>query len=182
MKKKIRIGNAGGYWGDDLSALKRQLNGGPLDYITMDFLAEITMSILQRQRQKNSDLGYAVDFLDQLKESLPLIVEKKVRVISNAGGINPIGMARKIIAMARGMELDVKVGVVYGDDITGQLYELSAAGERFINMETGEDFFGVRSRIGAANIYLGAEPVVAAEDAQQPAGDAVDGVPLGRRK
>jgi len=165
LKKKIRIGNAGGYWGDDLGALKRQLTGGPLDYITMDFLAEITMSILQRQRKTNSELGYAVDFLDQMRECLPLICKKKVRVISNAGGINPIGMARKIIDMARAMGLDIKVGVVYGDDIVNQLYELTAAGEKFTNLETGENFFGVRSRITSANIYLGAEPVVKALEA-----------------
>ncbi len=165
MKKTIRIGNAGGYWGDDLDALKRQLTGGPLDYITMDFLAEITMSILQRQRKSSPDLGYAVDFLDQLRECLPLIVKKKVRVISNAGGINPIGMGRKIIEMARSMGLDIKVGIVYGDDIVNQLYELTAAGEKFSNLETGESFFSYRSRITSANIYLGAEPVVKALDA-----------------
>jgi hypothetical protein len=165
LKKKIRIGNAGGYWGDDLSALKRQLTGGPLDYITMDFLAEITMSILQRQRASNSELGYAVDFLDQMQECLPLIVKKNVKVISNAGGINPIGLARKIIELSKKMKLDIKVGVVYGDDIVNNLYELTAAGERFTNMETGEDFLKVRSRITSANIYLGAEPVVRALDA-----------------
>lgn len=164
MKRKIRIGNAGGYWGDDLSALKRQLSGGNLDYITMDFLAEITMSILQRQRKLNPDLGYAVDFLTQLEECLPLIAKKGTRVISSAGGINPIGMGRKIVQMAQKQGLDIKVGVVYGDDIVDQLYELSAAGERFSNMETGEDFFDVRSRISSANIYLGAEPVVMALD------------------
>ena len=165
MKKKIRIGNAGGYWGDDLSALKRQLTGGPLDYITMDFLAEITMSILQRQQKKNPELGYAADFLNQLDECLPLIVKKNVRVISNAGGINPIGMGRKIIELAKAKSLDIKVGVVYGDDIVNHLYELTAAGERFSNMETGGDFFKVRSKITSANIYLGAEPVVKALDA-----------------
>jgi len=165
LKKKIRIGNASGYWGDDLSALKRQLTGGPLDYITMDFLAEVTMSILQRQRKSHPDLGYAVDFIYQLEECLPLIVSKGIRVISNAGGINPIGMGRRIIEISRKLGLDIKVGVVYGDDIVGQLYELSAAGERFVNMETGEDFYGVRSGITSANIYLGAEPVVKALDA-----------------
>ena len=165
MKKLIRIGNAGGYWGDDLGAMKRQLGGGPLDYVTMDFLAEITMSILQRQRKANADLGYAVDFLDQLAECLPIIAKKNVRVISNAGGINPIGMGRKIVEMARKMGLKIKVGVVYGDDIVNNLYELTAAGERFSNMETGEDFLGVRSRITSANIYLGAEPVVKALEA-----------------
>ena len=131
----------------------------------MDFLAEITMSILQRQRKTNPELGYAVDFLDQLRECLPLICKKKVRVISNAGGINPIGMGRKIIQMAREMGYDLKVGIVYGDDITNQLYELTAAGEKFSNLETGEDFFNYRSRITSANIYLGSEPVVKALDA-----------------
>ena len=165
MKRKIRIGNAGGYWGDDLSALKRQLSGGQLDYITMDFLAEITMSILQRQRKQNPDLGYATDFVTQLDECLPLIVKKGTRIVSSAGGINPIGLGRRIVQMAQQKGLDIKVGVVYGDDIVDQLYELSAAGERFINMETGEDFFDVRSRITSANIYLGAEPVVKALEA-----------------
>ncbi len=165
MKRTIRIGNASGYWGDDLSAMKRQLTGGPLDYITMDFLAEITMSILQRQRRQKPDLGYAVDFLSQLQECLPLIVRKNVRVISNAGGINPIGLGRKIVALAQSIGLNIKVGVVYGDDIADQLYELSAAGERFANMETGESFYDVRSSITTANIYLGAEPVVKALEA-----------------
>ncbi len=160
MKRKIRIGNAGGYWGDDLGALKRQLTGGPLDYITMDFLAEITMSILQRQRKKKPELGYAVDFLTQIKDCLPLICKKNVRVISNAGGINPIGMGREIIKIAREMDLDLKVGIVYGDDIVNQLYELTAAGEKFINLETDENFFKYRSGITSANIYLGSEPVV----------------------
>src|SRR3990172_8509698 len=117
----IRIGNAGGYWGDDLSALKRQLEGGPLDYITMDFLAEITMSILQRQRQKNPELGYATDFLNQIIECLPLIVEKNVKVISSAGGINPVGLAKKIIETAKRQGIKVKVGVVHGDNIIDQI-------------------------------------------------------------
>jgi hypothetical protein len=165
VKRKIRIGNAGGYWGDDLDALRRQLTGGPLDYITMDFLAEITMSILKKQQLRNPELGYAKDFLTQLEDCLPLIVEKNVRVINNAGGINPMGLGRQIRAMARRLDLPLKVGVVYGDDISGRLYELTAAGEKFTNMETGEDFTEVRRRITSANVYLGAEPVVAALDA-----------------
>ena len=161
-KRVIRIGNAGGYWGDDLGALERQLTGGKLDYITMDFLAEITMSILKRQQKSRPELGYAADFLHQLRTCLTLVVKKKVCVISSAGGINPIGLGRKIVQMAREMELELKVGIVYGDDISDRLYELSAAGERFTNLETGLDFFSVRSRISTANIYLGAEPVVRA--------------------
>jgi hypothetical protein len=162
VKKKIRIANAGGYWGDDMDALRRQLSGGPLDYVTMDFLAEITMSILQKQQRRNPELGYASDFLTQLKTCLPLIVKKKVKVITNAGGINPIGLGREIIALSKKMGFDLKVGVVYGDDVSQNLYELTAAGEKFTNMETGEKFDSVMHRVTTANVYLGAEPVVAA--------------------
>src|SRR6185295_3424814 len=162
LKDTIRIGNAGGYWGDDLSALKRQLTGGPLDYITMDFLAEITMSILQKARKANPEHGFAVDFLDQLNECLPIIAERKVKVITNAGGINPIELGRKIVELARKKNIQIKVGVVYGDDILPDLDELAGAGEKFTNMETGEQFAEVRSRITSANVYMGAEPVVMA--------------------
>jgi len=162
VKKKIRIGNAGGYWGDDLDALYRQLNGGPLDYITMDFLAEITMSILRKQQLRNPEMGYAGDFLTQLQTCLPLIIKKKVKVITNAGGINPIGLGREIVALAQKMGFDLKVGVIYGDDISQRLYELRAGGEKFTNMETGARFAGMARRVTSANVYLGAEPVVAA--------------------
>ncbi len=162
MKKMIRIANAGGYWGDDLDALHRQLTGGRLDYITMDFLAEITMSILRRQQLKNPEMGYAGDFLTQLQTCLPLIMKKKVKVITNAGGINPVGLGRQIILLAKKMGYDLKVGVVYGDDISQRLYELRAGGEKFTNMETGAEFTGMMQRVTSANVYLGAEPVVAA--------------------
>ena len=76
----IRIGNAGGYWGDDLDALRRQLTGGPLDYVTMDFLAEITMSILRKQQLRNPELGYAGDFLTQLETCLPLALDRGVKI------------------------------------------------------------------------------------------------------
>jgi len=160
LKKKIRIGNAGGYWGDDMDALRRQLVGGPLDYITMDFLAEITMSILRKQQLKNPKLGYAGDFLTQLQTCLPLIIKKNVKVITNAGGINPVGLGREIVSLAKQMGFDLKVGVVYGDDISQRLYELRAGGEKFTNMETGAEFGGVMRRVTSANVYLGAEPVV----------------------
>ena len=162
MKKMIRIGNAGGYWGDDPDALRRQLSGGPLDYVTMDFLAEITMSILRRQQLKNPELGYARDFVTQLEVCLPLIAAGGVKVITNAGGINPAGLGRKIQAMIRERGLSLKVGVVYGDDISGRLDELTRVGEKFTNMENGAAFAPVKDRIIAANVYLGAEPVVAA--------------------
>ena len=162
MRRTIRIGNAGGYWGDDPGALKRQIEGGPLDYVTIDYLAEITMSILQAQRAKRPELGYAVDFLDQMRECLPLMVERGVKVITNAGGINPLGLGRKIRELAAELGLEVTVGVVDGDDIVDRLDELRATGETFTNMETGEDLGRVQNRVTAANIYFGAEPVTAA--------------------
>jgi len=131
----------------------------------MDFLAEITMSILRKQQLRNPELGYAGDFLTQLETCLPLAVEKNVKLITNAGGINPVGLGRKIIALAKRLGYDLKVGVVFGDDIAGKLGELTAAGEKFTNMETGAGFKGVQDRVSSANVYLGAEPVVAALDA-----------------
>jgi len=165
MRKSIRIGNAGGYWGDDPGALKRQIEGGPLDYVTLDYLAEVTMSILQGQRRKNPELGYAGDFLDQMRECLPLMVERDVTVITNAGGINPVGLGRAIHQLALDLGLSVKVGVVDGDDILPDLERLAAAGDPLDNMETGEPLAPVRDRVNAANVYLGAEPVVRALEA-----------------
>jgi hypothetical protein len=158
----IRIGNAGGYWGDDPGALRRQLTGGPLDYVTLDYLAEVTMSILQAQRARNSELGYAGDFLAQMRECLPLLVERGVTVITNAGGINPLGLGRRIQALARELGLAVTVGVVDGDDILPRLDALAAGGDPLANMETGAPLAPVRARVTAANVYLGAEPVVRA--------------------
>lgn len=161
-RRMIRIGNAGGYWGDDPGALRRQLTGGPLDYVTLDYLAEVTMSILQAQRARNSELGYAGDFLAQMRECLPLLVERGVTVITNAGGINPLGLGRRIQALARELGLAVTVGVVDGDDILPRLVDLAAGGDPLANMETGAPLAPVRARVTAANVYLGAEPVVRA--------------------
>ncbi len=165
MKEKIRIANAGGYWGDDTSVMKRQLTSGPVDYITQDFLAEITMSILQKQKQRDPSRGYAHDFITQIDECLPLIVEKGVTVISSAGGVNPVGCAEKVLEVAKKHKLKIKVGVVCGDDILESIDDLVERGEKFQNMENGAKFEKVRPSITSANVYLGAEPVVLALEA-----------------
>ena len=95
VRQSLRIGNASGYWGDDLGAFRRQLSGGRLDYLTLDFLTEVTMSVLQKQRARDPDLGYAVDFLELMRESLPLLEANDTKVITNAGGLNPLGCAEK---------------------------------------------------------------------------------------
>ncbi len=162
QKKAIRIGNAGGYWGDDPGALERQVLGGRLDYISMDFLAEITMSILQKQRQSDSEMGYAKDFLGMLKAVLPKLMADGTTVITNAGGVNPQSCARAIAKLAAELGLSPRIAIVYGDDILPNIGELESKGCRFENMESGESFADVRSRIQAANIYFGAAPVVEA--------------------
>lgn len=164
MKKResVRIGNASGYWGDDPSALRRQVRGGPLDYITMDFLAEVTMSIMQKIRSKDPKAGYAVDFLGLLVEVLPEMLKNGTKLITNAGGANPVAMAEAIRAGSKKRGLDLKVVVVEGDDIGPRLSELEAAGCAFTNLESGASFDAVRSRVQSAHVYLGAAPVVAA--------------------
>ncbi|MFK7823829.1 MAG: acyclic terpene utilization AtuA family protein [Oligoflexales bacterium] len=167
-KNTLKIGNAGGYWGDDPSALKRQVAGGKLDYITMDFLAEVTMSILQKQQAKDPNLGYARDFIPMIAGVLPEILKNKTRVITNAGGINPEACAAAIVAEGRKLGLNPKVAVVHGDDILGEVKALQQQGTLFKNMETGDDFSSVENLIEAANIYFGAAPVVEALKKWQP--------------
>lgn len=161
-KKNIRIGNAGGYWGDDPTALLRQVRGGHLDYISMDFLAEITMSIMQKQRSLDPKLGYARDFVGMLEEVLPDLLKNKTKIITNAGGVNPVACAEAIANLAQKLGLHPKIAIVYGDDILKSIDDLQKKGCDFKNMEDGRDFKTVRSSVEAANVYFGAGPVVEA--------------------
>jgi hypothetical protein len=161
-KTTLRIGNAGGYWGDDPNALERQIKGGSLDYVTMDFLAEITMSIMQKQRSADSSLGWARDFLPMLEKVFPQILAQKTRIITNAGGVNPEACAAAIAQLASKLGLKPKIAVVYGDNILDDLKALRSSGCAFDNMETGEKFNAIDGRLQAANVYFGAAPVVAA--------------------
>ncbi|HSR52165.1 MAG TPA: acyclic terpene utilization AtuA family protein [Acidobacteriota bacterium] len=161
-EKTVRVGNAGGYWGDDLDAFQRQLSMGPLDYLSLDFLAEITMSILQKQRARNPDMGYARDFVDQVQRALPYLSEGKTRVISNAGGINPRGCARRIAEVAREAHVKLPIAVVEGDDLMDRLDELIQDGHKLANMETGQELASIRDKVQSANAYLGAAPVIKA--------------------
>ncbi|SME97248.1 acyclic terpene utilization AtuA family protein [Pseudobacteriovorax antillogorgiicola] len=160
--KTISIGNAGGYWGDDPTALERQVNGGKLDYITMDFLAEITMSIMQKQKSKDQSLGYARDFIGMLRPILKKLLQDKTTIITNAGGINPLSCAQAIHALGQELGESPKIAIVYGDDILTSINDLHKDGVAFTNMETGESFSEVADDIESANIYFGAAPVVEA--------------------
>jgi len=161
-QKSIKIGNASGYWGDDPDALSRQVHGGRLDYISMDFLAEITMSIMQKQRSRDPEAGYARDFIPMLERVLKKTLADKTTIITNAGGINPEACAEAIASMAKRLGLNPRIAIVHGDNILGRLHELRAKGCAFANMETGRPFSDIESRIEAANVYFGAAPVAEA--------------------
>ena len=163
-KRTIVIANCGGFWGDDPTAAKRQVLGGPIDYLVMDYLAEVTMAILQKQRARKPESGFAADFLVQLRDVLPACVERGVKIISNAGGVNPLACKAAVekLAAELGIADRVRVGVVLGDDIWPKLDELAAAGEPLTHMDTGRPFSDIRASVLSANAYLGAAPIVEA--------------------
>src|SRR5215212_5604079 len=119
MKEKVRVAGGQGFWGDLLTAPVDQVRGGPIDYLMLDYLAEVTMSILQKQRARDPQAGYARDFVSLMSEILPDCVEKNIKILSNAGGVNVDGCASAIAEVARtlGLHGKVKIGVVTGDDV-----------------------------------------------------------------
>ena len=119
MKQVVRVAAGQGFWGDWLEAPRRQVEGGPVDYLMLDYLAEVTMSILQKQKERDPRMGYARDFLGAIESVLPAIVERGVKVIANAGGVNPVACAQALreLAAAMGAGGQVKIGVVTGDDL-----------------------------------------------------------------
>jgi hypothetical protein len=154
----IRIANGQGFWGDWLEAPVRLVNGGPLDYLTLDYLAEVTMSILQKQRKADPNLGYARDFPPLVARIAKQIRDQGIRLIANAGGVNPIACAREVRRLAP----DLRVAVVLGDDLMDRLDELTAAGHELRNIDTGEPLSGIRSAVQSANAYIGAFPLAEA--------------------
>jgi hypothetical protein len=160
----VRVAAGQGFWGDSLDAPRRQVDGGPVDYLMLDYLAEVTMSILQKQKQRDPRLGYARDFVGAMASVLPAVVGRGVRVIANAGGVNPPACAGAIRALAaqEGVAGRIHVGVVTGDDLLPRLDELLDAGHLLANMDTGEPLTSIRDRVIAANAYVGSGPIVEA--------------------
>jgi hypothetical protein len=154
----IRIANGQGFWGDWLEAPVRLVDGGPLDYLTLDYLAEVTMSILQKQRKSDSTLGYARDFPPLIARIAPQIRERHIRVIANAGGVNPIACAREVLRLAPAL----KVAVVLGDDFLDRIDDLLASGQQLQNIDTAEPITQIRNQIQSANAYIGAFPLAEA--------------------
>ncbi|UWQ91088.1 DUF1446 domain-containing protein [Rhodobacteraceae bacterium M382] len=161
MTKALRIGGACGFWGETAMATPQLLAGDGVDVLVYDYLAEITMSILARARQKNPERGYATDFVGGvLADSLDEIAKQGVRVLSNAGGVNPKACARAVQALIKDKGLSLKVAVVEGDDLMGRSAEFADKTEMF----SGAPMPGA-DRILSMNAYLGAWPIVAALNA-----------------
>lgn len=164
MSRKIRVASGQGFWGDLLTAPVDQVRKGPIDYLMLDYLAEVTMSILQKQRDRDPNAGYARDFIALMQEILPDCVNKNIKVISNAGGVNIRGCADAVrkVAGELGLSGKLKIGIITGDDILPKLDDFVAKGFHITNMETGEPLESVRSNVRAANVYLGARDIVKA--------------------
>jgi hypothetical protein len=162
--RTVRIASGQGFWGDWLEAPVRQVEGGPIDYLMMDYLAEVTMSIMQKQRSRDPSRGYATDFIPLMERILPTVVERGIRITANAGGVNPRACADAVIAVARrlGLAGRIRVGIVTGDDILDRLDELMDGGHALANMDTGAPLTTVRGSVLSANAYLGAASIVEA--------------------
>jgi hypothetical protein len=159
-RKVVKIASGQGFWGDLPIAPIEQVRNGDIDYLMMDYLAEVTMSIMQKQKQRNSSYGYARDFVEVVEELLPDIASGKVKILSNAGGVNPVQCAKVIhdIAVKRGYQINL--AVVHGDDILNLLDDLVKNGHELSNMEDGTPIEVVKDDLFSANVYFGASPIV----------------------
>jgi hypothetical protein len=163
MKPSIRIASGQGFWGDLQQAPFQQVTRGAIDYLMMDYLAEVTMSILQKQRMKNPDMGYARDLIDVVDQILPHLMEKNITLITNGGGVNPLAARDKIFEVAKKHGVKgLKIGVVLGDDILPRVDELLADGNPMLHMENSTPMADVKHKLLSANVYTGAGPVVEA--------------------
>jgi hypothetical protein len=162
----IRIANGQGFWGDSLEAPIEQIRRGPIDYLGLDYLAEVTMSILQKQRSRDPRAGYARDFIGVIERGGNDLVSRGIKVVANAGGVNPEGCREAAAAAlkASGGNRKVKIGVVAGDDIMGRLAEFTERGIPLKNMDTGEPLSAILGQVQSANVYFGAAPIADALD------------------
>lgn len=159
----LLIANGQGFWGDSVDAPVRLLDEGPLDYLTLDYLAEVTMSIMEKQRSRDPAKGYATDFVDLVGRILPRLRERDVRVVANAGGVNPEACRRALVAVARQQGArGLKIGTVRGDDILERLDELVDSGVALANLDDGRPLEAVRERVLSANVYLPSFPAAEA--------------------
>jgi len=162
LKTMVRVASGQGFWGDSLDAPRQQADGGPIDYLMLDYLAEVTMSILQKQKERDPSMGYARDFVGAIDSVLPGITDRGVRVIANAGGVNPPSCAAAIrqLAVSKNVADKVRIAVVTGDDLLDDLDRLLDSGHHLANMESGESLATIRNEVVSANAYIGSTPIV----------------------
>jgi hypothetical protein len=161
---KVIIANCSGFFGDRLSAAKEMVQGGPIDFLTGDYLAELTMAILFRTKMKDPNGGYVSTFLKQMEQVMGECLDKKIRVVANAGGLNPKGLALELARIAETLGLHPKIAYIEGDDLMGRLGELQAMGEDFIHMDKGIALKDSQAMTISANAYLGCWGIVKALD------------------
>src|SRR5580698_6912240 len=147
----IRIANGQGFWGDSLEAPVEQVRRGPIDYLTLDYLAEVTMSILQKQRSRDPKTGYARDFVDMIARVLPDLKQRRIRVIANAGGVNPAACKDAVLDVAKRQGIPISIATVAGDDIMDRLDSFLDRGIELNNMDTGEPLSAIRANVQSAN-------------------------------
>jgi Acyclic terpene utilisation family protein AtuA len=166
LMNSVRIGNGCGFWGDNLDAPIILAREGRLDYLTLDYLAELTMSILALQKQRDPEAGFATDFLDVLLRLTPVLqAQPKLKIVTNGGGMNPVGCAAKARAILDQAGLrHFRIATITGDDLLPRLDALLADGNLLANLDTCQPLAAVRGRVVSANAYLGAQPIVAALD------------------
>ncbi|MEE8595314.1 MAG: acyclic terpene utilization AtuA family protein, partial [Gemmatimonadota bacterium] len=162
--RPVRVASGQGFWGDWQEAPKLQVRRGPIDYLMLDYLAEITMSILEKQRERDPAAGYARDFVDMVLDLAPDLVSRGIRVVSNAGGVNPDACRDALVQRLADVDTvrPLRIATVRGDDLMSRLDEVLAAGHELRNMETGEPLSTVREKVTAANAYMGAGPILEA--------------------
>ena len=154
-KDKVIIANCSGYFGDRLSAAKEMVQGGPIDILTGDYLAELTMAILFGQKMRKPETGYVPTFLKQMEQVMGECLDRDIRVVSNAGGLNPQGMAKELKKIAETLGLHPKIACIEGDDLMGRLADLQEKGEAFIHLDKGISLKDAAAMPISANAYMG---------------------------
>jgi hypothetical protein len=161
-KTMVRIANCSGFYGDRLSAAREMVEGGPIDFLTGDYLAELTMMILWKARQKSPSRGYAVTFLKQMEDVLGQAIAQGIKIVTNAGGLNPAALASELCALRDRLGLKAKVLHIEGDDLLPRLESLQEAGHELRHLDTGQPLRELRTKPISANAYLGAWGIVEA--------------------
>lgn len=158
----LRIANCSGFYGDRLAAAREMVEGGPIHFLTGDYLAELTLLILWKMKQKDPSTGYALTFLQQMEEVLGTCLDRGIKVVTNAGGLNPAGLAARMRELADRLGLQARIAHIEGDDLLPKLSELMARGERLAHLDTGQSLAEAGIEPIAANAYLGAWGIVEA--------------------